>query len=71
MSESKKIKELLAKIRKLEKLNEQKQIVIEFKEKMIEIASQIYSIDIKKNMVPKFPVVLAYPRKHRWQVMSL
>ena len=63
MSESKKIKELQAKLKKLEKLNEQKQMEIEFKEKMIEIASQIYGIDIKKNMVPKFLVVLAYPRK--------
>ena len=41
MSESKKIKELQAKLKKLEKLNEQKQMEIEFKEKMIEIASQI------------------------------
>lgn len=40
MSESKKIKELQAKLKKLEKLNEQKQMEIEFKEKMIEIPKE-------------------------------
>ncbi len=48
MSESKKIKELRAKLKELERLNYEKQIEVEFKEKMIEIASEVYGIDIKK-----------------------
>ena len=53
MSDTKKIKELRAKIQELERLVGQKQIEIEFKEKMIEIAEQVYSIDIKKKLGSK------------------
>lgn len=53
MSDTKKIKELRAKIQELERLIGQKQIEIEFKEKMIEIAEQVYSIDIKKKLGSK------------------
>lgn len=53
MSDTKKIKELRAKIQELERLVGQKQIEIEFKEKMIEIAEQMYSIDIKKKLGSK------------------
>jgi len=50
MSDSQKIKELRKKIQELEQLVGQKQIQIEFKEKMIELAEEMYSIDIKKKL---------------------
>jgi len=48
MSDAQKIKDLRKKIQELEQLVGQKQIQLEFKEKMIELAEQLYSIDIKK-----------------------
>ena len=48
MSDAKKIKELQARIKELERLVGQKQIQLEFNEKMIEIAEELYQIDIKK-----------------------
>jgi transposase len=50
MSDAKKINELRAKIQELERLVGQKQIQLEFKDKMIEIAEQMYGIDIKKKL---------------------
>ena len=52
MGETKKIKELKAKLKELERLHEQKDIEIEFNEKVIEIASEVYNIDIKKKFGP-------------------
>ena len=48
MSDAQKIKDLRKQIQELEQLVGQKQIQLEFKEKMIELAEQLYSIDIKK-----------------------
>lgn len=48
MSDAKKIKELQARIKELEQIVGQKQIQLEFTEKMIEIAEEHYQIDIKK-----------------------
>lgn len=48
MSDARKIKELRARIEELEKLVGQKQIQLEFKEKMIELAEELYQVDIKK-----------------------
>ncbi len=48
-SSSKKLKELEAKIKSLEAVIGQKQIKIDFLEKMIEIAKDELDIDIKKN----------------------
>lgn len=48
MSDAKKIEDLKAKIKELERLVGQKQIQLEFKEKMIELAEEMYRIDIKK-----------------------
>src|SRR5882757_8900185 len=45
MSDAKKIQELRNKIQELERLVGQKQIQLEFKDKMIEIAEEMYSID--------------------------
>jgi len=50
MSDAQKIKELRKRIQELEQLVGQKQIQIEFKEKMIELAEQMYRIDIKKKV---------------------
>ncbi len=48
MSDAHKIEELRSKIKELERLVGQKQIQLEFKEKMIELAEEMYRIDIKK-----------------------
>lgn len=48
MSDSKKIAQLKAQIKELEQLLGRKQIEIEFKEKMIELAEEKYGVDIKK-----------------------
>ncbi len=50
MSDAQKVKELRKKIQELEQLVGQKQIQIEFKDKMIELAEQMYRIDIKKKV---------------------
>ncbi len=47
-SDTKKLLELKKKIAKLERIIGQKQIMIDFKDKMIEIAEQTYGVDIKK-----------------------
>jgi transposase-like protein len=48
-SSSKKVKELEQKIKELERTVGQKQIMIDYLEKMMEIAKAEYNIDIKKN----------------------
>lgn len=53
MSDTRKIQELKAKIKELEQVVGQKQIQLEFKEKMIELAEQMYNIDIKKKLGTK------------------
>jgi transposase-like protein len=53
MSDTQKIKELQAKIKELERLVGQKQIQLEFKDKMIEIAEEMYHVDIKKKLGSK------------------
>lgn len=48
-SNSQKIKDLESKIKELERIVGQKQIAIDFKDKMIELAEKEYNISIKKN----------------------
>jgi len=48
LSDTRKIKGLEDKIRDLERIIGQKQIQLDFKDKMIEIAEEMYQIDIKK-----------------------
>lgn len=50
MSDTRKIKELKEQIKELERLVGQKQIQVEFKDKMIEVAEQMYGVDIKKKL---------------------
>lgn len=52
-SDTKKIQALEEKIKELERTVGQKQLLIEFKEKMIEIAEDTYGIDIKKKFGSK------------------
>jgi transposase len=47
-SDTKKIQALEERIKELERLVGQKQILLEFKDKMIEIAEKTYGVDIKK-----------------------
>lgn len=49
-SDTRKLKELKERITQLERLVGQKQIQLEFSQKMIELAEQKYGIDIKKNV---------------------
>lgn len=50
MSDTRKIQELEQKIKELERLVGQKQILLEFREKQIDIAEEMYKIDIKKKL---------------------
>jgi transposase len=53
MSDARKIDELRKRIKELEQLIGQKQIQLEFKDKLIEIAEQMYQVDIKKKLGSK------------------
>ncbi|MDT0684997.1 transposase [Autumnicola psychrophila] len=53
MSDTRKIQDIKARIRELEQMLGQKQFEIEFKDKMIEIAEEMYDIDIKKKLGSK------------------
>ena len=55
MSESadQKVKDLQAKIAEMERLVGQKQIKVDFLEKMIELAEQEYDLDVKKSSSSK------------------
>jgi transposase len=52
-SDTKKIQALKLQIAELERMLGQKQIQLEFKEKMIELAEEIYGVDIKKKLESK------------------
>lgn len=49
-SDARKIKELREQIKELERVVGQKQLKIDFQEKMIELAEQFYAVDIKKKL---------------------
>ena len=53
MSDARKIDELRKKIKELEQLVGQKQIQLEFHQKMIELAEEKYKVDIKKKFGSK------------------
>jgi transposase len=56
-SDTQTIKALRERIKELERVIGQKQLLIEFKEKMIEIAETTYNIDIKKKSAPSSRLV--------------
>jgi transposase len=53
MSDARKVEELRKKIKDLEQIIGQKQILLEFKDKMIELAEEMYQVDIKKKLGSK------------------
>jgi transposase len=52
-SDTRKIQELRERIKELERVVGQKQLQIEFQQKMIELAEQTYDVDIKKKLSSK------------------
>jgi hypothetical protein len=52
-SDTREILALRKKVAELERLIGQKQILLEFKDKMIEIAEDMYGVDIKKKLSTK------------------
>jgi transposase len=52
-SDTREILELRKKVAELERLVGQKQILLDFKDKMIEIAEDMYGVDIKKKLSTK------------------
>lgn len=52
-SDTRKIQELRERIRELERVVGQKQLLIEFQQKMIELAEETYEVDIKKKLSSK------------------
>jgi hypothetical protein len=52
-SDTMKIKALEERIKELERIVGQKQLLLEFKDKMIEIAEATYNVDIKKKVASK------------------
>ena len=52
-SDTRKLLEMKARIAELEQIIGQKQIQIDFKDKMIELAEQMYGVDIKKKLGTK------------------
>ena len=52
-SDTQRIKALEGRIKELERVVGQKQLLLEFKDKMIEIAESIYGVDIKKKVGSK------------------
>lgn len=49
-SDTRKIKELQDRIKELERVIGQKQLLLDFQDKMIEIAEEMYQVDIKKKL---------------------
>jgi transposase-like protein len=52
-SDTKKLLELKKRVAELERIVGQKQILLDFKDKMIEIAEEMYGVDIKKKLSAK------------------
>lgn len=62
-SDTIKIKQLKDQIKELERIIGQKQILIDFQEKMIELAENEYQLDIKKSLIPSLCLVLVKQAK--------
>lgn len=58
-SDTKELLSLKKRIAELERIIGQKQILIDFKDKMIELAEDTYQVDIKKNSLSSRPILLA------------
>ena len=65
-SDTQKIKALEERIKELERIVGQKQLLLEFKDKMIEIAEETYGVDIKKKLSSKLsPGTTSTEKKRR------
>jgi hypothetical protein len=62
-SDTQKIKALQERIEELERIFGQRQLLLEYKDKMIEIAESTYGVDIKKESVPGSRLVLLQPER--------
>ena len=63
-SDTQKIKALEERIKELERIVGQKQLLLEFKDKMIEIAEATYNVDIKKKVGSKLSPGTTSTGKH-------
>ncbi len=63
-SDTQKIKALQERIKELERIIGQKQLLLEFKDKMIEIAEATYNVDIKKKLGSKLSSGTTSTGKH-------
>ena len=63
-SDTQKIKALQDRIKELERIIGQKQLLLEFQDKMIEIAEATYNIDIKKKVGSKLSSGTTSTGKH-------
>ncbi|HEX5743595.1 MAG TPA: transposase [Flavobacteriaceae bacterium] len=63
-SDTKKIQLLEDRIKELERIIGQKQLLIDFQDKMIEIAENTYEVDIKKKLSSKPSVITGVTKKN-------
>lgn len=63
-SDTKKIQLLEDRIKELEGIVGQKQLLIDFQDKMIEIAENTYEVDIKKKLSSKLSVITGVTKKN-------
>lgn len=63
-SDSMRLLEMKKKIAELEQIVGQKQILLDFQDKMIELAEEHYQIDIKKTFSGKQSILLAQQKDH-------
>jgi transposase-like protein len=63
-SDTKKIQLLEDRIKELERIVGQKQLLIDFQDKMIEIAENTYEVDIKKKLSSKPSVITGVTKKN-------
>ena len=66
--------ELLAlkkKVAELERIVGQKQLLIDFKDKMIDIAEEMYGVDIKKSFPINYRIILVPQRRVKYEFKSV
>src|SRR5206468_8455069 len=66
-SDTAKITALRAQVAELQRIIGEKQVQLEFKDKIIDLAEEVYGVDIKKNSNRSPPLVLATQRKTKLQ----
>lgn len=66
-SDTQQLLQLKQKIAELERIIGQKQVLLDFKDKMIDIAEEMYGVDIKKSVPPNHRILLATQRTAQHQ----